>query len=107
MSAAFTYPRIACYSRKGENYWAGSIRNLEKGNTEIVAEMIRDTVGGDLFEVDTFLIPLITWRWGMKYTIWQNLRKLHYFHGLHPGILYFAKVVLTYHIVKDYRDINR
>lgn len=41
------------YSRKGENYWAGSIKNLAKGNTEIVAEMIRDAVGGDLFEVDT------------------------------------------------------
>lgn len=44
---------IVYYSRKGENYWGGSIKNLEKGNTEIVAEMIRDAVGGDLFEVDT------------------------------------------------------
>ena len=41
------------YSRKGENYWGGSIKNLSKGNTEIVAEMIHDAVGGDLFEVDT------------------------------------------------------
>lgn len=31
---------IVCYSRKGENYWGGEIRNLEKGNTEIAAEMI-------------------------------------------------------------------
>ena len=44
---------IVYYSRKGQNYWAGSIRNLEKGNTEIVAEMIQEAVGGDLFEVDT------------------------------------------------------
>lgn len=44
---------IVYYSRKGENYWNGSIRNLKKGNTEIVAEMIRDIAGGDLFEVDT------------------------------------------------------
>lgn len=41
------------YSRKGENYWNGSIRDLEKGNTEIVAEMIQKAVGGELFEVDT------------------------------------------------------
>lgn len=41
------------YSRKGQNYWAGSIRDLPKGNTEIVAEMIQKAVGGDLFEVDT------------------------------------------------------
>lgn len=44
---------IVYYSRKGENYWAGSIRKLEKGNTEIAAEMIQRAVGGDLFEVDT------------------------------------------------------
>lgn len=44
---------IVYYSRKGENYWGGSIKNLEKGNTEIVAEMIGKAVGGDLFEVDT------------------------------------------------------
>ena len=27
-------------SRKGENYWNGTIKNLPKGNTEIIAEMI-------------------------------------------------------------------
>lgn len=44
---------IIYYSRKGENYWNGSIKNLAKGNTEIVAEYIADAVDGDLFEVDT------------------------------------------------------
>lgn len=44
---------IVYYSRKGENYWGGKIRKLEKGNTEIVAEMIQKVVGGDLFEIDT------------------------------------------------------
>jgi flavodoxin len=44
---------IIYYSRKGENYVNGSIKNLSKGNTEIVAEFIQDAVGGDLFEVDT------------------------------------------------------
>lgn len=44
---------IVYYSRKGENYWNGSIRNLEKGNTEIAAECIQRAVGGDLFEVQT------------------------------------------------------
>lgn len=41
------------YSRKGENYWNGSIKNLKKGNTERVAEFIKKTVGGDIFEVDS------------------------------------------------------
>lgn len=44
---------IVYYSRKGENYWGGSIKKLVKGNTEIVAETIAEAVGGDLFEVDT------------------------------------------------------
>ena len=41
------------YSRKGENYVNGSIKKIEKGNTERVAEFIQKAVGGDLFEVET------------------------------------------------------
>ena len=44
---------IIYYSRKGENYWNGGIKNIAKGNTEIVAEFIKKAVGGDLFEVET------------------------------------------------------
>ena len=44
---------IAYYSRKGQNYWNGSIKNIDKGNTEVVAEIIQETVGGELFEIDT------------------------------------------------------
>ena len=44
---------ILYYSRKGENYVGGSIVSLSKGNTEIVAEFIRQAVGGDLFEIET------------------------------------------------------
>ncbi|MGM9538743.1 MAG: flavodoxin [Candidatus Onthomonas sp.] len=44
---------IVYYSRRGENYWNGEIRSLKKGNTEIVAELIQEAVGGDLFEIET------------------------------------------------------
>lgn len=44
---------IVYYSRKGENYWNGEIKNLEKGNTEAAAEIIADATGGRLFEVET------------------------------------------------------
>ncbi|MDE7395263.1 MAG: NAD(P)H-dependent oxidoreductase [Clostridiales bacterium] len=44
---------IVYYSRKGQNYVNGSIKELKKGNTEIVAEFIQKAVGGDLFEVET------------------------------------------------------
>lgn len=44
---------IIYFSREGENYWNGSIKVLDKGNTEIVAEYIQKAVGGDLFKVET------------------------------------------------------
>ncbi len=44
---------IAYYSRKGENYFSGTIKSVAKGNTEIVAEAIQKKVGGDLFEIET------------------------------------------------------
>ena len=44
---------IAYYSRKGENYFGGTIKSVAKGNTEIVAEFIQKKIGGDLFEIDT------------------------------------------------------
>ena len=44
---------IVYYSRMGENYWNGGLKNIAKGNTERVAEFIQKAVGGDLFEVDT------------------------------------------------------
>ena len=44
---------IIYYSRTGENYVNGSVKNLSKGNTEIVAEFIQKAVGGDLFQVET------------------------------------------------------
>ncbi|MBQ7498460.1 MAG: NAD(P)H-dependent oxidoreductase [Selenomonas sp.] len=44
---------VIYYSRKGQNYVNGSIEDLPKGNTEIVAEFIHKAVGADLFEVVT------------------------------------------------------
>ena len=44
---------IVYYSRRGENYWNGEIKNLTKGNAETAAELIQQTVGGDLFQVET------------------------------------------------------
>ena len=41
---------IAYFSHTGENYNVGVI---EKGNTHIVADMIAEETGGDLFEIAT------------------------------------------------------
>ncbi|MBD5085111.1 MAG: hypothetical protein HDT33_08700 [Clostridiales bacterium] len=39
---------VAYFSRPGENYNVGTV---EKGNTAVVAELIADKTGGDLFEI--------------------------------------------------------
>ncbi|MHC5374607.1 flavodoxin [Enterococcus sp. LJL120] len=41
---------VAFFSRSGENYNVGYV---ERGNTELLAEMIHDQVGGDLFQIET------------------------------------------------------
>lgn len=42
---------VAYFSHKGENYSKGKIINLEKGNTEVVAEMISKIIDVDIFEI--------------------------------------------------------
>lgn len=44
---------VAYYSRKGQNYVSGAIKDLKVGNTAVVAEMLGALTGGDLFEIDT------------------------------------------------------
>ena len=44
---------IAFYSRKGNNYVGGIIKNLSVGNTQVIANKILDYIGGDLFKIDT------------------------------------------------------
>ena len=43
---------IAYFSRAGNNYVGGNIVNLPVGNTEVVAKMIREMTGGDLFHIE-------------------------------------------------------
>lgn len=44
---------ILYYSRRGQNYFGGAIRNIEKGNTEYCVEFLQKAVGADLFRVET------------------------------------------------------
>ena len=43
---------VIYFSRADENYFGGSIRNINKGNTEIVAEKIQKLRGATLFKVE-------------------------------------------------------
>ena len=45
---------IAFYSRRGQNYVDGSIRNLEKGNNEVIVEKLKaQLTGADIFQLET------------------------------------------------------
>ena len=49
---------VIYYSRKGENYVNGKIKNIDKGNTEYIAEFLKEDLGADsldLYELTTIL----------------------------------------------------
>ena len=43
---------IAFYSRGGENYYGGTYRYVDVGNTEKVAKMVAADTGADLFKIE-------------------------------------------------------
>ena len=43
---------VIYFSRADENYFGGSMKYVEKGNTEVIAEFIQDITGADLFKVE-------------------------------------------------------
>lgn len=43
---------VAFYSRADENYFRGSMRYVETGNTEKVADMIAELVGADMYKIE-------------------------------------------------------
>ncbi|MBO6046219.1 MAG: NAD(P)H-dependent oxidoreductase [Erysipelotrichaceae bacterium] len=47
---------IIYFSRRGENYINGMVQDITKGNCEIVAEIVKEITGADVFEVQT-LVP--------------------------------------------------
>ena len=43
---------VIYFSRADENYFGGEMKYVDKGNTEVIAEYIRDIVGADMFKVE-------------------------------------------------------
>lgn len=43
---------VIYFSRADENYFGGTMKYIEKGNTEVIAEYIRDITGSDMFKVE-------------------------------------------------------
>lgn len=48
---------IIYFSRADENYFGGTMKYIEKGNTEVIAEYIRDITEADIFKVE----PLVAY----------------------------------------------
>ena len=53
---------IIYFSRADENYFGGEIKFINKGNTEVIAEYIKEFTGADMFKVE----PLV--KYSEKYT---------------------------------------
>lgn len=62
MSAIIVY-----FSRNGENYVSGAIRDLKVGNTEIIAEMLHNLTGAELFKLE----PMQEYAWDYNECIAQ------------------------------------
>ena len=43
---------VIYFSRADENYFGGKIKYIDKGNTEVIAEYIKEIVGADMFKVE-------------------------------------------------------
>lgn len=43
---------IIYFSRADENYFGGTKRTIEMGNTEVIARMIQKQTGADLFKIE-------------------------------------------------------
>ena len=43
---------VIYFSRADENYFGGSMKYIDKGNTEVIAEFIKNITGADMFKVE-------------------------------------------------------
>lgn len=46
---------VAYYSRADENYFGGTKKYIEVGNTEKAAKMIADMIGADLYKINRYI----------------------------------------------------
>lgn len=64
-------PLIVYFSRPGENYHYGDRRDLEVGNTQVLAESIARMTGGDLHRV----VETAPYPWDYERTVERNRRE--------------------------------
>jgi len=81
---------LVYFSRAGENYFNGGRKILTVGNTEVVANMIRDAVACDVFRIEA-VNP-----YSDRYdpTVERNVREQE--ERARPGIVALPKSIATY-----------
>lgn len=84
---------MAYYSRKGQNYTNGKVMHLPVGNTEVVANKIKDFVGGDLFEINT-VKP-----YPLDYTETTNIAKDELRKNARPELTETVKNMADYDVI--------
>lgn len=71
---------LVYFSRAGENYWNGGRRDLEVGNTKVVAQMIADRIDCDVYEI----LAVDPYPEAYDPTVARNQREQH--NDARPGI---------------------
>lgn len=81
---------IAYYSRAGENYVSGEIRNLPVGNTETAAKYLQEITGADLFKIE----PCCPY--SQDYSECINQAKCDQQRNARPGLIQYPEQIARY-----------
>jgi len=84
---------VAYFSRPGNNYVSAKIVNLPVGNTKIVADMIQETTGGDVFQIDT-VRP-----YPKDYTATTNVAKKELNENVRPKLTSHVENMESYDVI--------
>jgi flavodoxin len=84
---------VAYFSRPGNNYVGGNIVNLPIGNTEVIATMISETTGGDLFRIEA------VHTYPVDYTETTDVAKEELRTGARPKLTGHVETISSYDVV--------
>jgi flavodoxin len=81
---------LVYFSRAGENYFNGGRKVLEVGNTEVVAGLIRDSLGCDVFQIE----PVDRYSERYEPTVERNVREQE--ENARPSIVSLPAAIAAY-----------
>ena len=91
-------PLIVYFSRAGENYVDGSIRELSVGNTEVAAKLLHQAVGGTLFRLEQKVPYSHSYRACVEQAkrVWQTGARPELAAWLEEGVVGYDPIYLAY-----------